>query len=483
MKEIFIVLFIIIFLPAVSAENITSINQTENESIHTTFCEAFSIEGLNQFVENGEKISYTFNGWQSGDNITYWIEDVFGEVWKNKYTSTNNNKKTYTTKIEERDRVLFLQAERERTGCELTYAEAMFIVINEAGGETEDNNSVVKNETQITENETVENEITVEEMEEYIKILNYDDELQSGNAMHVELSVQKNSNRNNVFYLWLENEEKKKIGETKINLHQKGTYELELELAVNLEKCGNAFEKQYLHFSGLGKEEKEKVYVLQEACKTSEKEEECSEIIISNDILLEENPLQSLYVRAQNWQENISLYSNLDEETSVWIFGPIADKKRLNEGTNTININPKVGNNTYALITAEGKGKIVEFYLKGKENTLRTESNNEENNTLPVEGYSFSATNDKQHENESIEEENSITGQVIYTTKEKRSLPLLASIILLSSIGLLFKEHIYDKRKALIIKNHSKKILWQTKRNSQKKTSKKKSTKDTYTQT
>src|SRR3989344_3293004 len=45
--------------------------------------------------------------------ITYWIEDLFGNKLKEKYTTTNTNKKSFTPNIDEEDRVVFLKAEME----------------------------------------------------------------------------------------------------------------------------------------------------------------------------------------------------------------------------------------------------------------------------------------------------------------------------------------------------------------------------------
>jgi len=463
MKNKIVILFIfLLVLPFCFASNSTNTTNTSTnlENISEIVCDNFSIQVVEKIYTHEEKISYSFSGFSEGDNITYWIEDLFGEIWKNNYTSSNNNKKSYTAKIKEKDRVLILKAERSRKGCDISFAERKLIIIRKNNEEKEEENTSTKNKT-------ISKEIVDEKIEENIKISYYDDEVQSGENIHVELEVQKNSNRNNAFYLWLENEKEEKNTEVKINLHEKGKYELEIEYPIQLEECGNAFQKNYLHFSGLGEEEEEKVYVLQEACPKIE-EEDCAELIIENDIVLEENPISSLYVRAKKWQENISLYSKVEKETDTWIIGPVAKYKKLEAGTNNINISPHIGNNTFALLTEKGKGKIIHFYLEGEERKKKKIER--------VPAYSFTNNKTKKEENTT---KNSISGEVIYTTKEKKNLPILGGIIIISSIGLLSQAYIQKKWKVLRSKNHSKEA-WQTK-SLTKKTLKKKSTKDIYT--
>ena len=64
--------------------------------------------------------------------ITYWIEDLFGNKLKEKYTTTNTNKKSFTPNIDEEDRVVFLKAEMETvcndTNLSNNFAEKVLIL-------------------------------------------------------------------------------------------------------------------------------------------------------------------------------------------------------------------------------------------------------------------------------------------------------------------------------------------------------------------
>ena len=66
--------------------------------------------------------------------IEYWIEDLFGNILKNKLNTTNTNKKSWKTDIEEQDRVLFIKSnlysQCNDTNISNNYAEKMFIVTN-----------------------------------------------------------------------------------------------------------------------------------------------------------------------------------------------------------------------------------------------------------------------------------------------------------------------------------------------------------------
>jgi len=479
MKKILIstiIISLLVLLVASANNNNNNTNESSNHTIQNSTCPAFTILNEKEHYAHEEKITYAFSEWEEGDSITYWIEDLFGKIWKKAYTSTNNNKKSYTPKIDEEDRVLIIKAEREREGCPRTFTEAQVIIIRNKSIKKENTTNTSINETPSTENNKTEEKekSEEEELEEDIEITYYDDEVESGKKLEIRFTIQKNSNRNNAFYVWIENEDEEKISETKINLHQKGSYEFELLFPLRITSCGNAFERHYIHIKGLGKEETEKIFVLQESCP---EKEEC-ELTIENDIILEENPITSLYVRAQKWQEEINLYSTVEENMSVHVFGPLAQKEHLHAGSNSISIQAQVGNNTYALVNSEGKGKIVSFYLKGEEKEIEKESVTLYTNTKKEEQENRGIYTQEAEEN-SME---NITGAVIYTEEKKGKLGLLLGVLVLSILGLGYKERRKNKGKALRNKKTSKKTRWQTK-NSARRTSKKKSTKATYMQT
>lgn len=87
------------------------------------------------FYAYPESIGFDFylNSEEYPYSITYWIEDLFGNKLKDKYTSTNTNQKSFTPNIDEDDRVVFLRAEVgtvcNDTNLSNNFAEEMLILI------------------------------------------------------------------------------------------------------------------------------------------------------------------------------------------------------------------------------------------------------------------------------------------------------------------------------------------------------------------
>ena len=85
------------------------------------------------------KISFWFklNNKTFPFEIEYWIDDLFSETAKKSHTTKNTNKKSWTPKIKEIDRVFLIKA-RLNAFCNnsgKTYAEKMVIVLNKETGE------------------------------------------------------------------------------------------------------------------------------------------------------------------------------------------------------------------------------------------------------------------------------------------------------------------------------------------------------------
>ncbi|MBW2999410.1 lamin tail domain-containing protein [Candidatus Woesearchaeota archaeon] len=94
------------------------INATVNETNTTNTttennCNA-SIDILTgkELYQSGEQIKFKFNLSNNSQEfiIEYWVEDLFGEILKNKRNTTNLNEKSYTPKINEADKVILIRA-------------------------------------------------------------------------------------------------------------------------------------------------------------------------------------------------------------------------------------------------------------------------------------------------------------------------------------------------------------------------------------
>ncbi len=95
---------------------------------------SLGIETKELFYAYPEGIGFDFslNSEEFPFSITYWVEDLFGNKLKEKYTTTNTNKKSFTPDIDEEDRVVFLKAEMETvcndTNLSNNLAEKMLIL-------------------------------------------------------------------------------------------------------------------------------------------------------------------------------------------------------------------------------------------------------------------------------------------------------------------------------------------------------------------
>jgi hypothetical protein len=67
--------------------------------------------------------------------IEYWVEDLFGNIIKPKINTTNENKKTYTPDVDEKDKVLIFKNRISQTNCVLlgnATSSKIIIITNEA---------------------------------------------------------------------------------------------------------------------------------------------------------------------------------------------------------------------------------------------------------------------------------------------------------------------------------------------------------------
>ena len=66
-------------------------------------------------------------------SIEYWVEDLFGNIIKNPVNTSNQNEKSFTPKIDEKDKVLLIKNIIRNINCEITgmTAEKMIIIKNE----------------------------------------------------------------------------------------------------------------------------------------------------------------------------------------------------------------------------------------------------------------------------------------------------------------------------------------------------------------
>lgn len=120
------------------ATNTTAINTTANN----TDKEFFYIEIDKLIFLEGEKVKFKHNTKLKDFAIEYWIEDLFGNIIKNKLNTTNLNAKSFTPKLKN-DVWVFVIKSIIRTNSSSYYNETMFIVKKE--NQSNDNLAVNSN--------------------------------------------------------------------------------------------------------------------------------------------------------------------------------------------------------------------------------------------------------------------------------------------------------------------------------------------------
>ena len=127
---------------------------------------------------NNESIPFT---------IEYWVEDIFGEVFKNKVNTTNSNKKSWKTNIDDEDRALYFKAK--------TYPMC-------ADVDTADNeNSVL---FIVKSDPLSRSEKTSAKTDSSVEIEDIEDDVSFGENIDVNVLIYKGNTRKQVLELWIE---------------------------------------------------------------------------------------------------------------------------------------------------------------------------------------------------------------------------------------------------------------------------------------
>ncbi|MFP4523974.1 MAG: hypothetical protein ACLFO2_01470 [Candidatus Woesearchaeota archaeon] len=116
--------------PSTENNTVTGGEPVEEE---TTDCDPTSITGLPLIVDDGEKLRYGFEPWLDGDEVTYWVEDAFGNTLKKEVTTSIDSRKSYTPRTDEKDTAVIIKAVRVREGCDDSETSAVVVVRGEEG--------------------------------------------------------------------------------------------------------------------------------------------------------------------------------------------------------------------------------------------------------------------------------------------------------------------------------------------------------------
>lgn len=206
------------------------------------------------------KFKHTLNNDSFPYVIEYWVGDLFGNIVKDKFNSTNINTKSWKTNIYEEDRVLFIKSlihpncnDSNRSN---NFAEKMFIVVD----------NWVDNQI-FSSKESANSEINITKVTP--------SEISFGELIKVELEIYKNTTNKYSLSAWVERDGKSISEKTKINLKNKDM-EYKVTLPIQLEpNCDGKIPdgESHIMVEGLDEEVKEKITIAginSKLCKTSE---------------------------------------------------------------------------------------------------------------------------------------------------------------------------------------------------------------------
>ena len=175
--------------------------------------------------------------------IQYWVEDLFGNIYKDYYNTTNTNQKSWKTSIDEQDRVLFIKS-IVYPGCNDSdfsdnSAEKMFIVKSDSKG-------LIGNSE-----------------ESVLEIMETDGNAKFGDTIGVGVNIYKGKTSKYSISLWAEDNGKKISEITKIHLYDKyssyhGQLPVKLDSNCNLKLKDGKYD---VVIQGLDKEDKNEIEI------------------------------------------------------------------------------------------------------------------------------------------------------------------------------------------------------------------------------
>lgn len=272
-----------------------SINISINDSCSASL--GLRLKSNKSFYENKEGIKFynTLQGEYEGNfTIEYWIEDIFGDIVKNKIKTSNLNEKSYTPSIDQKVSVLFIKNQISDSKCIFlgnTASEEIIIVRNKGydDPECEKTENICKDTINLKESSELSMKIEQEK---------------------IMLNVYRGDDRKYVIDVYIKNEKGKKISDlSKLNLEKYSRAVISLPL--NIDACGE-FE---IFAEGLGFLESQKYY---KECEQEDLNEKTSEKNVANKSTTQEKNVstsgknlgQQSAINDMNTETNISKFFN-----------------------------------------------------------------------------------------------------------------------------------------------------------------------------
>ena len=288
-----------------------TINQTNNvSSQEDNLCNiSLSIKLEKQFYNTGEKVEFYnyLNNKTFSFKIEYWIEDLFGNIIKNKVETKNTNKKSYTPKINGPEKVFIIKNNLIFVGCNntnnKTKSEKIFVV----KGSQEKSSLIDIEKIYLSSSNTVS----------------------FGERVRVKLTIYKGDTNKNSLKAYVKKDTKSISYITYFNVYEK-YQNYDLTIPVQLKPNCNKNYKDgtyYVYIEGLDKKVKEKITV--EGYETSL----CGSTVKSD----------SVSSKKESSDKSDELINSTSNETKVKLI--ITRPKENNQSYSEVNELPKKLNN------------------------------------------------------------------------------------------------------------------------------------------
>ncbi len=387
------------------------------------------------FSKDKVKIKNSINNKSFPYIIEYWAEDLFGQVVKKEYNTSNTNTKQWTPSIAEVDRVFVVKNRLVFVACNNT--------ANKSRQENEKIIIIQKNTPDLEDSDALGSSISIDYVYTPLQGLLF------GNEFKVKLSIHKGDTRKSVVSAWVETDKdgnnRKVSDETGFYLNKKN-YDYNLTIKVSLKPdCEQEFKPgdYVLVVEGLGVQEDEELKI------TGHDSSVCPEKTGAET----KGSIVSFYTRSKKYDDQdkkVNLYANVEvEEEHILILLTQAGKT-----TRTVNQSGKqrfettvVSGKNLAVLELRKKDKVVDaktllFELESGQETTAT-SGLEVMGKKDASGESFA--NPFENASASMNDANSIkniAGSVVYeadSAKLTKHVPYLISVVLgLVVLTLLF---------------------------------------------
>jgi len=181
--------------------------------------------------------------------IEYWIEDLFGEMYKQKINSSNTNKKSWKTDVEERDKILVAKAKLYPSCIDASLddnaAEEWFFVISNA----------------------TENGATKESAEQSTMQITDVEDASFGDTISISVDIYKGDTQKYAISAWAEKGSKKVSDISKLQMREKFS-RFKGNIPIALDDCvENNNEGTYkIVIEGLGEQDTESIHIDDDKC-------------------------------------------------------------------------------------------------------------------------------------------------------------------------------------------------------------------------